>query len=131
MPIAHALAQYLLPRPDVILAASVVDPRAGTNHAQLFFGNQAVNTSATKTFTLNNWGATALSLTGMTVTGPNAAQFTLSPGSNCGSSLAALTRCTISVTFTPAAKVSHSATLTVKGSGSLGTRTAALSGTGQ
>jgi hypothetical protein len=131
MPIANALAQYLLPRPDVILAASVVDPRAGTNHAQLFFGNQAVNTSATKTFTLNNRGATALSLTGMTVTGPNAAQFTLSPGSNCGSSLAALTKCTISVTFTPAAKVSYSAMLTVKGSGSLGTRTAALWGTGQ
>ena len=76
--------------PDLILAATVVDVRAGTNHAQLFFGNQAVNTSATKTFTLNNRGATAvLKMTGMTVTGPNAAQFTLSPGSNCGSSLAA------------------------------------------
>jgi hypothetical protein len=117
--------------PDAILAASVVDIRAGTNHAQLFFGNQAVNTGATKTFTLNNRGATALSLSGMTVTGPNAAQFTFSPGSNCGSSLAAHTRCTISVTFTPAAKVAYSATLTVKGSGSLGTRTAALSGAGQ
>jgi len=117
--------------PDVILAATVVDLRAGTNHAQLFFGNQAVNTSATRTFTLNNRGATAISLTGMTVTGPNAAQFTLTPGSNCGSSLAAHTRCTISVTFTPAAKVAYSATLNVTGSGSLGTRTAALSGTGQ
>jgi hypothetical protein len=121
----------LPPLPDVILAATVVDHRAGTNHAQLFFGNQAVNTSATKTFTLNNRSATALSLTGMTVTGPNAAQFTLSPGSNCGSLLAAHTRCTISVTFTPAAKVSYSATLSVTGSGSLGTRTAALSGAGQ
>jgi hypothetical protein len=131
LPIAKALAQYLLAPPDVIVAASLVDPRAGTNHAQLFFGNQAVNTSATKTFTLNNRGATALSLTGMTVTGPNAAQFTLSPGSNCGSSLAAHTKCTISVTFTPAGKDSYSATLTVKGSGSLGTRTAALSGTGE
>ncbi|MGA2137188.1 MAG: choice-of-anchor D domain-containing protein [Bryobacteraceae bacterium] len=117
--------------PDLILAATVVDVRAGTNHAQLFFGNQPVNTSATKTFTLNNRGATAISLTGMTVSGPNAAQFTLSPGSNCGSSLAARTRCTISVTFTPAAKVSYSATLNVTGSGSLGTRTAALSGAGQ
>ena len=90
-----------------------------------------MNTSATKTFTLNNRSATALSLTGMTVTGPDAAQFTLSPGSNCGSSLAAHTRCTISVTFTPAAKVSYSATLSVTGNGSLGTRTATLSGAGQ
>jgi hypothetical protein len=35
------------------------------------------------------------------------------------------------VTFTPAAKVSYSATFNVTGSGSLGTRTAALSGAGQ
>ena len=114
----------------VMLTATVIDPQASYNPTSLSFGNQTVNTSVTKTVTLKNTGATALSLTSMTVTGTNAAEFTLSPSSSCGSSLAAGSSCTISVTFKPVAKVSYTATLTVTDNAQPGTQTVPLSGTG-
>jgi hypothetical protein len=113
-----------------MLTATVIDPQASYNPTSLSFGNQTVNTSVTKTVTLKNTGATALSLTSMTVTGTNAAEFTLSPSSSCGSSLAAGSSCTISVTFKPVAKVSYTATLTVTDNAQPGTQTVPLSGTG-
>jgi len=64
------------------------------------------------------------------VMGKNASDFTLPPSSNCGSSLSAGTGCTISVTFTPAAKGSLSATLNVTDNARSGTQTVLLSGTG-
>jgi hypothetical protein len=114
----------------VTLTATVIYPQAGFNPTSLSFGNQAVNTSATKTVTLTNTGATTLSLTGMTVTGTGAAAFTLTPNSNCGSSLTRGSSCTISVTFKPVAKASYSATLNVTDNAQQGTQTVPLSGTG-
>jgi hypothetical protein len=84
----------------------------------------------TKTVTLKNTGATTLSIAGMTMTGPGASEFTLTPASNCGSSLAAGGSCTISVTFKPVAKVSYSATLNVTDNAWPGTQTVPLSGIG-
>jgi hypothetical protein len=46
---------------------------ASFNATSLSFGNQSVGTRVTKTVTLKNTGFTTLSLTGMTVTGTNAA----------------------------------------------------------
>jgi sugar lactone lactonase YvrE len=114
----------------VTLTATVIDPQASFNPGSLAFGNQTVNTSATKTVTLKNTGATALSLTGMTVTGTNAPEFTLTPSSNCGSSVASGGSCTISVTFKPVAKVSYSATVKVTDNTQSGTQTVPLSGAG-
>jgi hypothetical protein len=114
----------------VTLTATVIDPQASFNPVGLSFGNQTVNTSVTKTITLKNTGATALSITGMTVTGAGATEFTLTPAASCGSSLTAGGSCTISVTFKPVAKVSYSATLTVTDNARPGTQTVPLSGTG-
>jgi len=114
----------------VVLTATVIAPGASLNPTSLSFGNQTVNTSVTKTVTLKNTGFTTLSLTGMAVTGTNAAQFTLSPASSCGSSLATGASCAINVTFTPVAKVAYSATLTVTDNALPGTQTVPLSGTG-
>jgi uncharacterized repeat protein (TIGR02543 family) len=114
----------------VTLSATVIDPQASFNPISLSFGDQTVNTSATKTITLKNVGATALLLNGMTVMGTNAGQFTLTPASNCGSSVSPGGSCTISVTFKPVAKVSYSATLKVTDNTQSGTQTVALSGTG-
>jgi hypothetical protein len=114
----------------VTLTATVIDPQASFSPSSLSFGDQTVNTSVTKTVTLKNTGATALSLSAMTVTGANAAEFTLTPASNCGSSLAAGGSCTISVTFKPVAKVSYSATLNVTDNAWPGTQTVPLSGIG-
>jgi hypothetical protein len=114
----------------VTLTATVINPQASFNPGNLSFGNQTVNTSVTKTVTLKNTGATTLSLTGMTVAGAGASEFTLTPASSCGSSLTAGSSCTISVAFKPIAKVSYSATLTVTDNARPGTQTLALSGTG-
>jgi hypothetical protein len=114
----------------VTLTATVIDPQASFNPSNLSFGTQAVNTSVTKTVTLKNTGATTLSIAGMTMTGPGASEFTLTPASNCGSSLTAGGSCTISVTFKPVAKVSYSATLNVTDNAWPGTQTVSLSGIG-
>ena len=114
----------------VMLTATVIDPQASFNPTSLSFGNQTVNTSVTRTVKLTNTGATTLSITGMTVTGTGAAEFTLTPSSNCGSSLTAGGSCTISVTFKPVAKVSYSATLNVTDNTQSGKQAVSLSGTG-
>jgi len=114
----------------VTLTATVIDPVASFSASSLSFGTQTVDTSATKTVTLTNKGATTLSITGMTVTGTGAAEFTLKPTSTCGSSLAAGSSCTISVTFKPVAKVSYAATLNLTDNAQSSTQTVPLSGTG-
>jgi trimeric autotransporter adhesin len=114
----------------VMMSATVINPQANFNPPSLSFGTQTVNTSVTKTITLSNPGATALSTTGMSVTGTNAAQFLITPGSNCSSSLAAGSSCTISVTFRPLAKVSYSAASKVADNTQPGSQTVPLLGTG-
>jgi uncharacterized repeat protein (TIGR02543 family) len=114
----------------VMLTATVIEPLASFSPSNLSFGTQAVASSTSKTVTLQNVGATPLSLTGMAITGTNASAFTLTPASNCGSSLAAGSSCTISVTFKPAAKSSYSAALNVTDNAQSGTQVVTLSGTG-
>jgi hypothetical protein len=114
----------------VMMTATLINPLAAINPTSLSFGTQTVNTSVTKVLTLTNPGATALSITGLSVTGTNAAQFTLTPSGSCGSSLAAGGSCTIGVTFKPAAKVSYSATLQLMDNAQCGSLTVPLSGTG-
>jgi hypothetical protein len=114
----------------VMMSATVINPQASFNPTNLSFGTQAVNTSVTKTVTLSNPGATALSITGSALTGTNAAQFLLTPGSSCGSLLAAGNSCMISVTFKPVAKVSYSATLQITNNTQHGSQTLPLYGTG-
>jgi hypothetical protein len=114
----------------VNLTATVIDPQASFQPTSLRFGTQAVGRSTTKTVTLKNTGATTLSVTAMSVTGTNASDFTLTPSSNCGSSLSAGSSCTISVTFEPATEGSFSATLNVTDNTWSRTQTVPLSGTG-
>lgn len=118
------------PPPTSVLTATVIDPQAGLNTSSLSFGIQTVGSNTIKTVKLTNTGATTLSNISMAVTGTNAAEFTLTPSSTCGSSLTAGSSCTISVTFKPVAKVSYSATLKVTDNTLSGTQTVPLSGTG-
>ena len=114
----------------VTLTATVIDPQASFNPSSLSFGTQSVGTPTTKTVTLKNTGATTLSNIAMAVAGTNASDFTLTPSSNCGSSLPSGNSCTISVTFKPAAKGALSATLQVTDNTQSGKQTVPLSGTG-
>jgi len=89
------------------------------------FGSQAVGTaSSPEAFDLTNTGGAALAISSIAVTGD------FSQTNNCGSSLAANSSCTISVTFTPTATGSRTGSITVTDNASPATQTASLTGTG-
>lgn len=99
--------------------------------ASLSFGDQVLGQPAQKAATLKNTQTTALTISSIAITGTNAADFV--SGGTCPVSpatLAAGANCSITVTFTPGALGSRSATLTVTDSGATSPQTTALSGTG-
>jgi len=97
--------------------------------AALQFGTQVVGTSSVaQTVTLTNQGGLTLNISGITVTGTDAADF--SHTDTCGPGLAAGASCTISVIFTPTQAGPLTATLTVSDNGAGSPQSVALSGTG-
>jgi hypothetical protein len=95
----------------------------------LAFGSQPVGTPSTaQTLTLSNTGSTALSITSLAMTGTNASDFAQT--TTCGSSVAAGSNCTISVTFTPAASGSRTASVSITDNASGSPQTVSLSGAG-
>src|SRR5256886_93393 len=77
---------------------------------QISFGSHQIgSTSAAQTTTLKNKGHSLLVITNIAVAGPNPGDFAQT--NNCGATLAAGASCTFSVTFTPTASGSRSATL--------------------
>ena len=96
----------------------------------LTFASQNVGTtSAPQVVTLSNVSGTAMSITGIAITGTNSTDFAVS-STTCGSTLAGKSNCTISVTFTPTASGARSAAVTVSDNGGGTSQSAALSGTG-
>ena len=102
---------------------------AGLSPASLSFGSQPVGTTSTaQTTTLTNTGSVPLSITGIAFTGTNINDFAQT--NTCSTSLAAGAKCTISITFTPSASGSRSASLTVVDNAVGSPQTVSLSGTG-
>jgi hypothetical protein len=99
--------------------------------ASLTFAVLKVGTpSAAKNLTLTNNLTTALTIGTITFTGANPGDFA-SPTNTCDSSLAAKSTCMISVTFTPGATGTRSATMVVNDSANNTPQTVALTGTGK
>lgn len=95
----------------------------------LTFASQALNTSsAAQAITLMNSGNAALTITGVTVTGANAGDF--SETTTCGASVAAGANCSISVTFKPTAAGARTAAINVADNAAGTPQTVALAGTG-
>ena len=93
------------------------------------FGNQTTGTtSAASTVTLSNTGNASLTISSITIGGANPSDFAKT--TTCGSTLAAGSNCTISITFTPASAASYAATLSVADSATGSPQTTALTGTG-
>ena len=117
------------PQP-VTLSALVINPKAAFNPASLAFGTIKHATSSTLNVTLSNPGGTPLSLSGVSITGANAASFVQT--NTCSSVLAAGSNCAIAVKFTPSAAGTFSAVLTVVDNAQSGSgkQTVALSGKG-
>lgn len=95
----------------------------------LSFGSQKVQTtSGTHKVMLTNLGSTAMSVTGITVTGTDSGDFKTK--TNCGSSVAPGASCTIGVTFTPTATGARSAAVSISDGGGASPQTITLTGTG-
>ena len=95
-----------------------------------FTGQTVGTTSAAQVVTLTDAsGGTALTITGITITGANPSDFAQT--NTCGSSVAPKKSCTISVTFTPSATGTRTAAVSVADNGGASPQTVPLSGTGQ
>jgi hypothetical protein len=91
----------------------------------------AGSTATAMATTLSNTGNAPLTITGITLTGANTADFAIiTSGTACGTSLAAGSTCTISATFTPATAGSFTATISVADNAADSPQTATLDGTG-
>ena len=113
--------------PSVALTGGTA-PVAGLTPTSLTFANQASGTlSVAQNVTLTNTGTGSLAITGASLSGTNAGDFTLTNG--CGSTLAQGASCTISVKFAPTSQPvgAKAATLTVVTNG--GSPTVSLAGT--
>src|SRR5439155_792918 len=96
--------------------------------ASLNFSNQAVGiASPPQSVTVTNVGAAPLGISSLTVSGTNSGDFALT---GCGSAVAPNGSCTVSVTFTPTATGTRSATLTITDNAAGSPQTVSLSGTG-
>ena len=99
------------------------------NPTTLAFGDQIPGISTSpETVTLTNLGRAALTISSITITGPQSKEFTET--NTCGSSVVAGDSCTIAVVFTAAALGARNATLTIADNAPGSPQTAALSGIG-
>lgn len=104
-------------------ATAEAEPFATANVATLNFGNQLLNTTATKTVVVTNQGEADLTFDAadaFLLAGNNAAEYTVASTGTCeagGSLVAEGGSCTLEVQFTPVAAGSRQATLTVGSNG--------------
>jgi acid phosphatase type 7 len=92
------------------------------------FPNTAVGSSNTQAVTLTNLATTSLSISKISISGTNIADFT--PASQCGSTVAGGASCLINVTFTPLAAGTRSAALNIYDNGGSSPQSVALKGSG-
>ena len=98
--------------------------------ASLVFGNVSVSTPSTKSATFSNTTSLAITNLVYALSGTNSGNFSIGSGTTCGATLAANATCQISVTFTPSAAATETATLTVTGSATNSPQSVTLTGTG-
>jgi YVTN family beta-propeller protein len=105
-------------------------PAVTLSSAGLAFANQTLNTtSSSQAVSLTNTGSGALNISSLVITGANSGDFAQT--NSCGSSVAANNgNCTISVTFTPTALGTRTATVTITDDAAGSPHMITLSGTG-
>jgi hypothetical protein len=113
----------------VTVTVTVVQVLSATlTPSPIMFAAVVGTTSAAQMATLTNTGNTALSITGISLTGTNPSDF--AETNTCATSLAPQQTCTISVTFAPVAAGSLTATLSIADNATGTPQTATLNGTG-
>jgi phospholipase C len=94
------------------------------SHSTLNFGNQAVGTSKTMSFTLTNTAASFLNIGSITAGGV----FTVT--NNCGLGLSGFSSCSVNVTFSPLVLGTQSGAVTIVDSDGMSPQTVQLTGNG-
>lgn len=113
----------------VPLSGATVTTDASVSPTSLALGSLPLSTaSPVQAITLSNTGNGNLTITSVAVSGANASDF--SQTNNCGSSVAAGANCAINVTFKPTAEGTRTAAVVVVDTGSSGSQSVAISGTG-
>ena len=117
------------PQPILLTGTAVAaTPAISLSPTSLDFAAQIVGTTSTpQTVTLTNSGNAPLSLTGISLTGANAADYTLANA--CATTLAAAAHCTITVTFNPTAAGTRSAAFVLTNNSSTPSISVPLMGT--
>jgi N,N-dimethylformamidase beta subunit-like, C-terminal/HYDIN/CFA65/VesB-like, Ig-like domain/Cep192 domain 4 len=106
-------------------------PAVSLSPAALAFSSQNVGTtSGALGLTLTNTGTSSLNVTSVTLGGANPGDFAKSADSCTGANIAVNATCTVSVTFSPTATGSRSASLSFTDNAPASPQTVALSGTG-
>jgi hypothetical protein len=117
---------------SVSLTGTGIAPAVTLSANTLTFAGQLVTTASTpQSITLTNSGTGPLTVSSIAISGTNSGDFAQTntcPAAN--SALAAGAKCTINVTFTPAATGARAATLSITDNASGSPHTVALSGTG-
>jgi hypothetical protein len=107
--------------------AAAPTPAISVNPTSLSFSQTVNTTSSAQTVTVSNTGNATLTVSGVSLTGADAGQFSQT---NTCSSVAAGGSCTISVTFTPTSTGSKSASISIAHNASGSPSAINLSGTG-
>ncbi len=114
---------------DLLTVSSTTGPVVSLAPPSLQFGDQLIGTSsASQTVTLTNTGSATLTISSVSVTGANAADFPLT--NSCPSSLAANASCTLTITFKPSLAGSESASLMISDNAPGSPQSVSLSGSG-
>jgi hypothetical protein len=104
-------------------------PAASLAPSLVGFGSQAVGlSSVSRLVTLTNTGSATLNITGISLTGPQATDF--SETHTCGPSLATAESCSLSVTFIPSALGNRIASIAIKDNAFGSPQIISLNGTG-
>lgn len=115
---------------SVTLIGTGISAMASVAPAALSFANQLINTiSAAQSVTVTNSGTSPLTVSGVTLTGTNATDFTVA-SNGCSTAVAVGANCVISVTFKPTVAGSRSGALQIASNASNGNQSIPLSGTG-
>ena len=108
--------------------STALAPIASLSVGALSFSATVGATSSSQTVTLKNTGNTSLTLTSISINGPNASAF--AETNTCGPNLAVSATCTVSITFTPATAATFTASLSVTDNAASSPQSATLTGTG-
>ena len=118
------------PQSATLSGTGTAAPVATLSTMTLTFASQGVGTqSAGQMVTLTNTGTATMNIEGISITGPNLADFAQT--NTCGATVSASANCTITVKFTPSASGSRTASLTIDDDAPGNPHSVALAGTGQ